>query len=148
MTAPLQNRVQQALDELRVQRERLARAQTQLAGSATKVTSKDHLLTVTLDERGDLASLVFHGTRYRRVAPTELAAVVVETLRTARAQALERMTELFAPFFPAGMPLQDLMRGDVDLDAMFADAVRTADEPLPGEAGGNGGGNGGGGHGV
>jgi hypothetical protein len=46
---------------------------------------------MTFDGRGELTGVTFHGTRYRSIAPAELAHVLVETFREGRAQSMAKL---------------------------------------------------------
>ena len=48
-------------------------------------------LSMTFDGRGELTGVTFHGTRYRSIAPAELAHVLVETFREGRAQSMAKL---------------------------------------------------------
>ena len=134
MTAPLNDRVEEALAQLRRDREELRRV-SERAGRAAgaTATAKDRSLSVTVDSQGSLTGITFHGQRFRKMAPAELAALIVRTTAAARTEATAAMIELFQPLFPGGFDLNDMMAGTFDLDAMFDDAVRQARrDDLPG----------------
>lgn len=50
----------------------------------TTVEDKEKLLSVTVGGHGELTQITFHGDAYRRLAPAELADLIVTTVRTAR----------------------------------------------------------------
>ncbi|GAA3366784.1 YbaB/EbfC family nucleoid-associated protein [Saccharopolyspora gregorii] len=58
----------------------------------TTVQAKDRSLEMTFDGGGELSELKFNGTKYRNMAPAQLAHVIVETLQQGRAQAMAKMT--------------------------------------------------------
>lgn len=133
MSTPLSEQVAAAAAELRQQQERLAAIQDQLSGAGASATSADHMVTVTLDGRGEVHDVTFHTTRFRKLAPAELGAAIVATIRSARADALKRTFAAYQQFLPAGLDLRKVMAGDFDIDDLFAEAVRVAGEPIPGE---------------
>jgi DNA-binding protein YbaB len=133
MTTPMENDVQQALDEFERQRERIQRIRAEMAETSTTVRSKDRSIGVTVDSRGAVTAIEFGGTKFRRMAPTELGAALVETIQSARAAAMEQVAGAFQPVFPASTGVAGLLSGTFDLDQMFAEALRVAREPMPGE---------------
>lgn len=133
MSAPHQNHVEEALEELRRQRERLAKARRDMTDRATSVSSKDRMVSVTVDGRGAITQISFGSTKFRRMAPAELGAVLVDTINAARQAALNEVAEKFQPMFPDSLKVKNLLSGKLDIDQMFADAMRLAKEPMPGE---------------
>jgi hypothetical protein len=134
MTAPLNDRVEEALAQLRRDQEEIRRV-SERAANATGATAaaKDRSLSVAVDSQGALTGITFHGQKFRKMAPAELASLIVETARAARTEATAAMVELFQPLFPGGFDLSEMMGGTFDLDAMFDDAVRQARrDDLPG----------------
>lgn len=70
-----------ALDGVQAAAERVRR---RVREQRTSVEDKDKLLTVTVGGHGELAQIAFNGDAYRRLAPAELAELIVATARTAR----------------------------------------------------------------
>jgi DNA-binding protein YbaB len=126
MTADTNSFLADATAELRRQQERLEAASTSLREVKSKVTSKDGMITVILDGRGEISSIAFNTARFRRMAPAELGAALVETIGRARAQAREQVMSAYRPLIPEGFGLEDLFAGKADLGRMFDDAVRRA----------------------
>jgi hypothetical protein len=124
--------IQQATEELRRQQEGLVAARTELGDTSTKVTSKDGMVTVVLDPRGQLGSITFHSQKFRRIAPAELGSILVETITKAQEECRERVMRAFQPFIPKNLNLREMMAGKTDLNQMFEDAIREADEMMPG----------------
>jgi hypothetical protein len=54
------------------------------------VEDKGHVLSVTVGGHGELSELAFHGDEYRRLAPAELAHLIVATVARAREGALRK----------------------------------------------------------
>ncbi len=133
MTAPMYDRVEAAMRELREQQRRLQEVQNQLASEGVSVTSRDHMVTVTLDARGEVSGITFHSTKFRRMAPAELGSVITQTIRQARQRAMEQVIAAYQDFLPSPIDLRKVLNGDFDLDQMISDAVRMASEPIPGE---------------
>jgi DNA-binding protein YbaB len=120
--------IRQAADELDRKQQRLHEIRDELAKTSTKVSSADRSLTVELNAVGELASIKFNSQRYRRMAPAELSAVLVETIRRARAESRERFLGAYKDLLPAGLGVGEAMNGKPDLDRLFDDARREASE--------------------
>jgi DNA-binding protein YbaB len=119
--------------ELQRTRQRLTALRSEMAEASTTVSSKDKMISVTVDGRGAVTGITFQTAKWRRMAPAELGAALVSTIAAARQEAMERAADKYQPVFPAGMPARQLLSGRLDLDKMFADVVRRAGEPMPGE---------------
>lgn len=115
---------QEALDELRRSQERLRSLRGELQSKATKVTSKDGMVTVTLDGRSEVTSIAFNTAKFRRMAPAELGAVLVETISRARGEGRARVIDAYRSMFPNGMDLDAVMAGKFNVDKIFDDAER------------------------
>jgi DNA-binding protein YbaB len=120
----------EAVAELRRQQQRLMAARASLQDVKSKVTSKDGMVTITLDARGEISAIAFNTQKFRRMAPAELGAALVEVIGKARTQARERVADAYQSFIPPnlGLGLEDLIAGKGDLNAMFDEAVRKAND--------------------
>jgi len=130
MTADDNFSLTEAITELRRQQERLQAASSQLREAKTKVRSKDGMITVTLDGSGEISSIAFNTAKFRRMAPAELGAALVETIGQARAQSRERVMNAYRPFIPSGVGLDDLFAGKGNFNRVFDDAVRKANDMM------------------
>jgi DNA-binding protein YbaB len=130
MTVNPDERLRQALDDLRRQRAALSQAREKTRQRRTKVSSADQMVTVALDGNGELTSITFNTTKWRRLPPAELGAVLVQTINRARAENKEELVRAYAPFLPAGMRPGGLRDGRGRVDQMLDDAIRRATEVL------------------
>jgi hypothetical protein len=80
-----------ALAALDAEERKLADLERTMAEETTTVRAKGRQLSMTFDGRGELTGVTFHGTRYRSIAPAELAHVLVETFREGRAQSMAKL---------------------------------------------------------
>jgi DNA-binding protein YbaB len=128
MTENVAFSLEEATAELRRQQERLQGVRSQLRDSTSKVTSKDGMITVTLDGRGEISSIAFNTAKFRRMAPAELGAALVEVIGRAQAQARQQVADAYRSFIPAGLNMDDLLAGKADFTRMFDDAVRKAND--------------------
>jgi hypothetical protein len=132
-SSAMHNMIDEAARELRRQRERLETIRKKVDGSTTKVTSKDRLVTVTIGQGGNVESIEFNSQKFRRMAPAELSAVLVETISQAQTQGRERLYRAFRPLLPKGMGLDfgGTVTGKTTLEQMYEDAIRQVDELTP-----------------
>jgi DNA-binding protein YbaB len=140
MSAQPHESFQEAVNELRRSQERLRSLRGEMQSKATKVTSKDGMVTVALDGKSEVTSITFNTAKFRRMAPAELSAVLVETISRARSEGRSRVIDAYKSMFPKGMDIDALMSGKFSTDKIFDDAVRRAEaimadgqtRPVPG----------------
>jgi DNA-binding protein YbaB len=120
----------EATAEFRRQQERLQAVSSQLKEVKTKVMSKDGMITVTLDSHGGVSAIGFNTAKFRRMAPAELGAALVQVIRQAQTQAREQIMSAYRPFIPSGLGLDDLLSGKGDFNRIFEDTVRRAESIL------------------
>lgn len=118
--------IRQAAEDLDRKQQRLREIRAELANSSTKVSSTDRMLTVELDGAGELTSITFNSAKFRRLAPAELGAVLVETIKRARVESRQRVLSAYKDLLPVGV--REVVNGKPDVDAMFEDARREASE--------------------
>jgi DNA-binding protein YbaB len=92
--------LQSQLDQLMADFERTTKAIEQtrrrLGESSYTKRSKNRMVSVTVDSKGDLTGLKFHNTAYRNMAPAELEqallALITETRNAAHAEAQKSLS--------------------------------------------------------
>ncbi|MBB5152469.1 DNA-binding protein YbaB [Saccharopolyspora phatthalungensis] len=121
-----------ALQELQSQQKRIREAQEQVEKETTSFRTKDRMITATVDHRQRLTGLKLSGSRYRSLAPAELASRIVEAVQTAQDEAAKKSMDVFNQLAPTGvgLPIGEIFNGDFDLKQMFEEAVKTAETPL------------------
>lgn len=123
--------IREAAEEFDRQQERLSKLHKSLSQKSTKVVSLDRSVTVELGASGEVSSIRFNSQKFRRMAPAELGALLVETISKARAQSREQILSAFRNVIPAGIThIDNLLAGKPDFDKMFADARQQAAEML------------------
>ncbi len=134
MSIPLHQQLEAALADLRAHQSRIQAASERLAKTTGTARSKDRSVEVVVDSQGRLTSLKLNGAAYRKLAPAEFAARIVETIRAAQDAAAGQAAESMSGLMPTGLrfgpgpgPATD---GTWDIDAMFAAAARAVREPL------------------
>jgi DNA-binding protein YbaB len=114
--------------ELMRTQEHLQSVRAKLKEKPTKVTSKDGMVSVLLDDRGELTSIAFNTAKFRRMAPAELGAALVEVIGRARSEARNRLLSAYKPFLPEGMDLEKIMSGKLDMESMLTSAKRRGEQ--------------------
>jgi DNA-binding protein YbaB len=120
----MRDSIQEATDELRRQQERLLAIRGNLRDVTTKTRSKDGMVTVTTGGKGEVTSITFNTQKFRKMAPAELGAVLVETIGKAREQSRDRVIAAYRSFLPETMDLENILKGKTDVNGMVDDAIR------------------------
>jgi DNA-binding protein YbaB len=123
MFSSFENQMTEAMRELRDKQGEIAAALGKLHETTASATSKDRMLTATVDAQGKLTDLAFNGKRWREMAPKELGAKIVEVVADAQQQAALRTSELMAGLVPTGFDLEQLRTVGPDLESMIDDAI-------------------------
>lgn len=129
MSEPMEFDMQQAIAELRAEQVRIQAAGERMTKVTGTATSKDRMVTATVDSRGRLTDLKLTGTRYRQLAAAELCSRIVATVREAQEDAAREAASALTGLLPPGLGMP--VDGDFDLDAMFDDAVSAAMASAP-----------------
>jgi DNA-binding protein YbaB len=120
-----------ALRSFEDERRKLADLKEKMNEENITVRAKNRALSITFDGRGELASMKFLGTRFRSMAPAELAHVIVETVRAGRAQYVEKLGEQVGGSL-AGVNFAELATGKADP----AEVLESLVSPMMEEMGG------------
>jgi DNA-binding protein YbaB len=114
MTSAFEPVLNEMMAEIQKQRDELMRLQREMPEISGSARSKRRQVSATVDARGEVVELQFHGTGYRSLAPAELANIIVETIREARAEAQQHLWEVVGHSFPDGMGFAELADGTYD----------------------------------
>ncbi|GAA1981824.1 YbaB/EbfC family nucleoid-associated protein [Amycolatopsis minnesotensis] len=87
--------------------------------ASTTVRAKDQSLEMKFDGRGELTDLTFNTSKYRELAPAQLASVIIETLRKGRVESQQKVSELMGTSSVPGLDLDGLTSGNVRPDEMI-----------------------------
>ena len=128
-----QRELDTALAMLEEEQRKLADVQRRMKEASTTVESANKMLTAKFDGRGELVSLTFKNTKYRSMAPAELATAITETVRSGRKQALHKVGDLMGGDVLPGISFSDVMAGDVDFNTI-ASGLLSSSLDLPGLA--------------
>ncbi|MFI5607333.1 YbaB/EbfC family nucleoid-associated protein [Amycolatopsis sp. NPDC051903] len=128
MNAPYQKMLEEALGAYQRQRERYDETRKHVEALTTTVTSARREVTATVSRTGELTDLSFPTPAYKRMAPAELASVIVKTVEEARQKSISASAEALAPMLPPGLDAQDLVNGRVDVRSLFSGRVPGMEE--------------------
>jgi DNA-binding protein YbaB len=104
MTAPMFNELEKAQAELEERRAALAGVEEKLSGLSVTITAKNRAVAVTADSRGAVTGIRFPTAAFRRMAPAELATLLVETIEEARSSAVAQTIARFRDEIPGASP--------------------------------------------
>lgn len=121
-----------ALAALDAERRKLGELGKFWSEASTKVRAKDQSLEMTFDGRGELVELTFNGSKYRSLAPAQLARLIVDTIRAGRVQAQEKMAEIMGTPEIPGLDVAGLAAGRVGPEEMIEALIGPMVEGLAG----------------
>ncbi|MFD4879891.1 YbaB/EbfC family nucleoid-associated protein [Streptomyces sp. NPDC058420] len=130
MPGPYDLQIEDLLEQYRRQRKEAAATRRRINETTSTVTAPRQTVKITVGAQGEVTAIEFPTGAYRRMAPKELADVLLTTLRQARAEALEGVAGVLAEQLPPGVTVPDLLQGRVDPGAVLPedpampDAVR------------------------
>ncbi|MFH8435844.1 YbaB/EbfC family nucleoid-associated protein [Streptomyces sp. NPDC018007] len=115
-----QEQLAEAMTQLAEQTKKIQEVQEELARTSASATSKDRMVTATVNAHGEIVSFKFHTEGYRTMPAAQLAEVLKTTVNTARAEMSTKVSgtvrplmgaqeELANGFFGGGGELDDLL---------------------------------------
>jgi DNA-binding protein YbaB len=122
MDGPLDDAMKELMAEYEKARSDLAKAHERIKSVSGKARSKNRMISVTVDSRGDVAELKFHGAAWRNKPPDELSKLIVQTIKDAREAAQKEMWAAVGPSLPGGLDLSSALSGDFDWAAALPDS--------------------------
>jgi DNA-binding protein YbaB len=114
--------LEQLFQDYQRQRSRMADLAKQMQEISGTATSPRRELTVTVQHNGGLTDIKFTGSAYRRMAPNELADLIMSTVADAKEKAADAAAEVLAPMLPPSMNARDIVSGKLGMEA-FAPAA-------------------------
>ena len=112
-----------ALADFEREHRRIAEVNNAINEASTTMRAKDRSLSIDFDGRGEVTAITFHGTKYRSMAPAELAHVLLETIRAGRTECVRKMSEAMGDDFLPGINFADLASGKLDSEDVFQKLV-------------------------
>ncbi|MER7922932.1 YbaB/EbfC family nucleoid-associated protein [Streptomyces sp. NPDC096057] len=119
MPGPYEQQIEDLLEQYRRQRDEAAETRRRINQTTSTVTAPRQTVKITVGAQGEVTAIEFPTGAYRRMAPKELADVLLTTLRQARAEALEGVSGVLADRLPPGVTVPDLLQGRVDPAAVL-----------------------------
>ncbi|MFE4630171.1 YbaB/EbfC family nucleoid-associated protein [Streptomyces mirabilis] len=119
MPSPYDQQIEDLLEQYRRQRDEAAETRRRINETTATVTAPRQTVKITVGAQGEVTAIEFPTGAYRRMAPKELADVLLATLRQARAEALEGVAGVLAEQLPPGVTVPDLLQGRVDPAAVL-----------------------------
>lgn len=89
----------------------LRRRLAEISGTAT---ASRNVVKVTVNGQGQVRSIEFPVSTYKRTPPADLSKTIMETIEQARHQAMEAVRELMTPELPAGLNFMEMLQGKAD----------------------------------
>ena len=120
MTSPYEKTMNDALAAYQQQREQLTHAREKLNTVTNSVTSPRQVVTATVGRHGEVIGLAFPTSAYKRMAPAELASVIIKTIQEAREKSLSQSADLLKPMLPKGFSAEDMLSGKTDVQTMLS----------------------------
>ncbi|MFD2473437.1 YbaB/EbfC family nucleoid-associated protein [Amycolatopsis silviterrae] len=130
MSSQYEKMLEDAMGAYQRQRDHFDETRREVETATSTVTSARREVTATVGRTGELTELSFPTSAYKRMAPTELASVIVQTISAAREKSITAAAELMAPLLPPGISAQDLMSGKADVNTLFSARVPGFDEGI------------------
>lgn len=110
--------IQGDLDRARTE---LAETQERLKSVSGSATSPDGTLDITLDSSGAVERVEVVGSRYRKMAPKELAALILDTIRAAADDHQAALLDALPESRIEGVSNEDLLNGNVDFVELLSE---------------------------
>ncbi|MCK2244234.1 MULTISPECIES: YbaB/EbfC family nucleoid-associated protein [unclassified Crossiella] len=125
MSTPRSEQVEQLYAQYRRQFDQVRETQRQLGEISCTVSAPRNTVSVTVGHGGVVKDISFPTGAYKNMAPRELAAALLDTLRKAQDQATHAAAELLAPSLPEGVDAHKLFSGKLDLQELMSAEPRT-----------------------
>ncbi|MFC8964812.1 YbaB/EbfC family nucleoid-associated protein [Streptomyces sp. NBC_01281] len=119
MPSPYDQQIEDLLEQYRRQREQAAETRRRINATTSTATAPRQTVKVTVGAQGEVTAIEFPTGAYRRMAPKELADVLLATIQQARSEALDGVAGVLAGELPPGVTVADLLQGRVDPTALL-----------------------------
>ncbi|HEX7305451.1 YbaB/EbfC family nucleoid-associated protein [Lentzea sp.] len=115
MSSPKSEQIEELMEQYRRQFAEISETQRKLREISCTATAARQVVAVTAAHGGAVSDIRFPVGAYKRMAPSELAAVIVKTIAEAQGMARREAAVLIAPTLPPGMDAESLLSGEADL---------------------------------
>jgi DNA-binding protein YbaB len=119
-------RIESLFEQYKKQREGFGALQQKMQAITVTTTSPRREVSVTVGHGGVVSDVSFPTGAYRRLAPAELTALIMQTMNAAKEQAQEQAAAIIAPMLPQGMNAKDLLNGRASADMLMPPQPRMA----------------------
>ncbi|MFD9698142.1 YbaB/EbfC family nucleoid-associated protein [Lentzea sp. NPDC059081] len=119
MSTPHSEQLEQLMSQYQRQMAEVKETQRKLREISCTATAPRRALTVTVTHGGAVSDIKFPSGAYKRMAPAELASVLLKTITEAQQLARQAAAEVVAPTLPPGMDAQKLFSGEVDIHSLL-----------------------------
>lgn len=109
--ARLRSQIDSMLSDLRRRTTQLGEKRDEAAQRTTEVTSRDGLVTVTVDAVGTVRELTLAAKAFERTTPERLGHTITSVLREAAGRAQQGLQETFGPTTEEGPEIADVVSG-------------------------------------
>jgi len=127
MAVPFEESMKELMAEFDKARTELASMQKNAESVSHKSRSKNRMLSVTVDGRGEITELKFHNQNWRTMAPGELGKVIVQTIKEAKDGAQQEVWAAMGSVLPAGVEAAELATGKLDWSAAIPEDIGLPD---------------------
>jgi hypothetical protein len=121
MTSGFESVFNEVLADIEKQKQALVRLQEQTTEITGAARSPRRQVSAKVDARGDLVELAFHGQAWRSLPPTELASLIVDTVRSAKEDAHAQLWESMDGFMPGSSEITKIAQGEIDWADVFTE---------------------------
>ena len=127
MTSGFDQAMSDVLGRLDKRRDDVVRVHQTLDEVTSTVRSRRRQVSATVDARGELDDLKFHGQTYKSMEPADLAKVIIETIKQARDEARAQMWSSLADADPESA-LFAQTASEVDWSQQFAHSLELPEQ--------------------
>ncbi|WP_069174092.1 YbaB/EbfC family nucleoid-associated protein [Streptomyces griseus] len=115
-----QEQLAEAMAGLAEQTKKIQQVQEELARASASVTSKDRMVTASVNAHGEVLSFKFHTEGYRTMPPAQLAEVLKTTVNAARTEMSSKVSGTVRPLMGSQEELARGMFGGGELEDLLA----------------------------
>jgi len=112
------SRLEQMFEQYQRQHSMLTDLHQKMKEISVTATSPRREVEITVNHGGSVTDIAFTGSAYKRMAPKELAEVIMRTLEDAKDKAADESARLLEPVMPNGMNARDLLAGRLGIEQL------------------------------
>lgn len=135
MTESMQERLAEAMAELKRTQAAVAQAEESMRSASATVRSRDRSVEVTVGPQGELTQLRFLDGKYRNMGSAQLSAAVLEAVREGRTRMARLVLDAFQPLSERASGLPDVAGSGIEWERIFGPLSAPAADGVPGRTG-------------